>query len=205
MGAGGWQARLASKVVTADEALRAVHPGDRVFVHGAAAAPTELLDALARRAGQLAGGRITALHTDAPAPSVTPGTGRGLPREARFVWADVPETARAGRADHLPIALAAIPHLFRSGALPLDVTLLNLSPPDANGYCSLGTSVGVALEAARSAPTVIALLNTAMSRTRGDASVHADQLTFAVLADRPPVAVPVPPTDEVAARIGALV
>src|SRR5262245_35620913 len=116
MDEGNWQARLASKLVTADEALRAVRSGDRVFVHGAAAAPVELIHALARRADALAGVRVTHLHTEAPAPYVAPGMERSFRHEALFVGANVREAVRAGRADYLPIFLSDIPHLFRSDA-----------------------------------------------------------------------------------------
>lgn len=200
-----WQARLASKLVTADEALRAVRSGDRVFVHGAAAAPVALINALAARAGELAGVRVTHLHTEAPAPYVAPGMERSFRHEALFVGANVREAVRAGRADYLPIFLSDIPHLFRSGAFPIDVALLNLSAPDEHGFCSLGTSVDVALAAAGMAHTVIALLNAAMPRTLGDAFLHVDQLDFAVRANCPPAAVLVPSSGEVESRIGAQV
>lgn len=201
----GWQARLAARSVTAEEALRAVRSGDRVFVHGAAAAPVALIEALAARAGDLADVRVIHLHTEAPAPYVAPGLERSFRHEALFVGANVREAVRAGRADYLPVFLSDIPQLFRSGALPLDVALLNLSTPDEHGYCSLGTSVDVALAAASAARTVIALLNTAMPRTLGDAFIHVDQLAFAVREDRPPASVVAPPSGEVEEQIGARV
>jgi acyl-CoA hydrolase len=205
MDEGNWRARLGRKIVTADEALRAVRSGDRVFVHGAAAAPVELICALARRADDLEGVRVTHLHTEAPAPYVAPGMERSFRHEALFVGSNVREAVRAGRADYLPIFLSDIPHLFRSGAFPIGVALLNLSAPDEHGYCSLGTSVDVALAAAGEARTVIALLNTAMPRTLGDAFLHVDEVTHAVRADRPPAAVSAPPVGEIESRIGAQV
>jgi acyl-CoA hydrolase len=203
MNEGDWKARLARRVVTAEEALRAVRSGDRVFVHGAAAAPVELIEALAARAGDLEGVRVAHLHTEAPAPYVAPGMERSFRHEALFVGSNVREAVRAGRADYLPIFLSDIPHLFRSGSFPLDVALLNLSAPDEHGYCSLGTSVDVALAAAGAARTVIALLNEAMPRTLGDAFLHVDRVTWAVRANRPPAAVVAPSSGEVESRIGA--
>lgn len=200
-----WRGRLAEKLVTAEEALRAVRSGDRVFVHGAAAAPVALIEALAARANELAGVRIVHLHTEAPAPYVAPGCERSFRHEALFVGSNVREAVRAGRADYIPVFLSDIPALFRSRALPLDVALLNLSAPDEHGYCSLGTSVDVALAAAGAARTVIALLNTAMPRALGDAFIHVDRLTHAVSADHPPAAVAAPPIGEIEGRIGAQV
>src|SRR5690349_10587645 len=106
-----WQARLASKLVTADEAVRAVRSGDRVFVHGAAAAPVALVNALAARAGELEGVRVTHLHTEAPAPYVAPGMERSFRHEALFVGSNVRKAVQEGRADYLPIFLSDIPHL----------------------------------------------------------------------------------------------
>lgn len=191
--------------MTAEEALRAVRSGDRVFVHGAAAAPLALIEALAARVGDVTGVRVIHLHTEAPAPYVAPGFERSFRHEALFVGANVREAVHAGRADYLPVFLSDIPQLFRSGAIPLDVALLNLSSPDDHGYCSLGSSVDVALAAAGAARTVIALINAAVPRTLGDAFIHADELAFAVAANRPPASVIAPPSSEIEGRIGAQV
>ena len=205
MAGAGWQERLAGKLVTTEAALLAVRSGDRVFVHGAAAAPHALIEALTARAETLTGVRVIHLHTEAPAPYTATGFEHSFRHEALFVGANVREAVRAGRADYLPVFLSDIPQLFRAGAIPLDVALLNLSAPDDHGYCSFGSSVDVALAAAGSARTVIALVNAAVPRTLGDAFIHTDELTAAVAADRPPAAVSTPPTSAIEERIGAQV
>ena len=108
-----------NKIVTAKEAARLVQSGDRVFVHGSAAAPTELLNALVARASELESVRIVHLHTEGPAPHVAPGLERSFRHEALFIGQNVRQAVREGRADYLPIFLSDIPELFRSGGLPL--------------------------------------------------------------------------------------
>ena len=182
--------------------LSLVSSGDRVFVHGAAAAPQTLIRGLVARADMLRDVEITHLHTLGPAPYVAPGMERSFRHRALFVGGNVRAAVQAGRADFVPVFLSDIPELFRSGGLPLDVALLNVSPPDAHGYCSLGTSVDVALAAALSARTVIAQLNRAMPRSLGQSFVHVGRFAATVEVDEPPIAeAPAQPT-EVERRIG---
>src|SRR5215210_409964 len=132
----------------AAEAVAAVASGHRVFVHGGAAVPRALVAALVARAGELRDVEIVHLHTHGPAPYTAPDLAGSFRHRALFVGANVREAVQAGRADFVPVFLSDIPDLFRSGRLPLDVALLNVSPPDAHGFCSLGTSVDVAKAAA---------------------------------------------------------
>jgi acyl-CoA hydrolase len=201
--ADGWQARLRPKLVSAEEAVGAVKSGDRVFVQGSAATPVELVAALLARAGEVAGVRLVHLHTEGLGPHISEGLARSFRHEALFLDKDVRPAVEAGWADYIPIFLSDIPHLFRSGALPLDVALLNLSTPDRHGYCSFGTSVDIALAAAATARTVVALLNEGVPRALGDAFIHVDRLTYAVPASRPPFVVEAPEPTEAEARIGA--
>ena len=154
--------------------MAAVRSGQRVFVHGGAAVPRALLAALVARgrAGELRDVELVHLHTLGPAPYAAPELAGAFRHRALFVGANVRAAVQAGRADFVPVFLSDIPGLFRSGRLPLDVALLNVSPPDAHGFCSLGTSVDVAKAAAESAKTVVAQLNPAVPRSLGDAFVH---------------------------------
>ncbi|HEU5317773.1 MAG TPA: acetyl-CoA hydrolase/transferase C-terminal domain-containing protein [Chloroflexota bacterium] len=172
---------------TAVDALRRVRSGDRVFVHGAAAAPQTLIGALVARADQLREVEVTHLHTLGPAPYVAPEMARSFRHRALFVGSNVRHAVQAGRADFVPVFLSDIPDLFRSGALPLDVALLNVSAPDAHGYCSLGTSVDVALAAALSAKSVIAQINPSMPRSLGQSFVHVSRFAATVEVDEPPI------------------
>jgi acyl-CoA hydrolase len=128
------------------------------------------------------------LHTLGAAPYAAPELAARFRHRALFVGANVREAVQAGRADFVPVFLSDIPDLFRTGRLPLDVALLNVSPPDAHGFCSLGTSVDVAKAAAESARVVIAQVNAAMPRSLGDSFVHVSRFDAIVEVDEPPLA-----------------
>lgn len=172
-------------MVSADEALMAVHDSQRVYIHGGAATPTPLIAALVRRAGDLRGVQTVSLHLEGPAPHVAPELDGRIRHNALFIGANVRKAVSEGRADFTPAFLSDIPRLFSEGALPLDVAMIQVSPPDAHGYHSLGVSVDVARSAARSARTVIAEVNAQMPRTYGDSFIHESIIDFAISSDRP--------------------
>ena len=132
--------RLEDRAVSADAAVASIQSGMRVFVHGAAATPTPLIKALVRRTNL---SRVTLyhLHTTGPAPFIDEGHQGRFLSVSLFTGAPVREAVADGRADYLPIFLSDIPALFTSGRITLDVALVQVSPPDAHGYCTLGTSV----------------------------------------------------------------
>jgi acyl-CoA hydrolase len=125
-----------------------------------------------------------------------------LRHRALFIGANARQAVNDGRADYVPVFLSDVPELFTSGVLPLDAALINVSPPDAHGYCSLGTSVDAALAAARTARVVIAQLNRSMPRTLGDSFVHVDDIDLAIEIDQPPYEHRDPPLGDVERRIG---
>jgi len=204
-----WAQRLRDRTVSSDGALAAVQDGDRVFIHGAAATPRTLIEALSRRLRRLANVETVSIHTVGDAPYASPELKDHVRHRALFIGANVRAAVNDGRADYVPIFLSDIPALFRNGALPIGVALLNVSPPDAHGYCSLSTSVDVARAAAENARVVIAQINPAMPRTLGDSFIHADQITWAVEVNEAPHAdPPEPPSDEerqIGAHIAAMV
>src|SRR5690349_18999192 len=159
-----------SRAVSAADAVAHVASGSRVFVHGAAATPVPLLDALAART-DLEGVRLYHLHTAGTASFVAPEVASRLRSVSFFVGPTVRAAVDAGRADFLPVFLSDIPALFVSGAVPLDIALVQLSPPDRHGMCSLGTSVDAARAAVDSAKLVLAEINDRMPRTHGNTSV----------------------------------
>jgi acyl-CoA hydrolase len=172
------------KAVSADDAVALVKSGDAVFVHGAAAAPLELEQALCRR-DDLENVDLYHIHLEGEAPFALADYRGRLRSNSFFVGANVRKAVAEGRADFLPVFLSDIPLLFRHGRLALDVAMLSLSLPDRHGFCSLGPSVEAALEAARTAKTVIAVLNPRMPRTHGDSFVHLSQVDRYCLVDRP--------------------
>lgn len=172
-------------VLTADEAIRLVNSGDRVYLHEVAMTPHELLEALVRRAPDLSGVEVASLHTEGPAPHVAPELAGHIRHNALFVGANVREAVNDGRADYTPVFLSEVPELFMFGRLPLDVALLQVSPPDQHGFCRLGTSIACARAAADYARTVIALVNPRVPRTLGNSAIHLTRFTAMVEVDRP--------------------
>jgi 4-hydroxybutyrate CoA-transferase len=172
------------RAMTADDALASVRSGMSVFVHGAAATPTPLLEALARRA-DLSDITLYHMHTQGPAPFATAEHRGRFFSVSLFVGPALREPIREGRADFIPIFLSDIPILFLSRQLPLDVALLQLSAPDRHGYCTLGTSVDTALAASHAARLVIAEINEQMPRTLGNTLVPLSKLHAWIHTNRP--------------------
>lgn len=153
-------------------------------MHGAAATPTPLIEALAAR-GDLTQVHLYHLHTSGPAPFAAEGRETAFRSVSFFAGAPLRPAIAAGRADFMPIFLSDIPNLFGSGAIRLDVALLQLSPPDEHGFCSLGTSTDAAKAAAEAAPMIIAEINERMPRTHGNNVIRFDRVHAFIATDRP--------------------
>jgi 4-hydroxybutyrate CoA-transferase len=175
-----WTARA----VTPDEAVSVVESGMRIFVHGAAATPGTLLEALARRR-DLANVTIYHLHTMGPALFAEAGHADRFLSVSLFVGPPLRRAVEEGRADFVPVFLSDIPVLFQTGRIPLDVALLQLSPPDRHGFATLGTSVDAALAASHAAAHVIAEVNERMPRSHGNSLVHMDKVRAFTHTDHP--------------------
>jgi 4-hydroxybutyrate CoA-transferase len=191
------------RIVGAEEAVALVGDRQTIFVHGGAATPATLLAALAARASDLTGVTTVGLHLEGPSPYLEPQMVGHIRHRALFIGPNAREAVNEGRADYVPIFLSDIPQLFSRGILPLDAAFINVSPPDAHGFCSLGTSVDATLSAVRSARTVIAQLNPAMPRTLGDSFVHVDDIDLAIEVHEPPHEHPVAAIGQVEREIGA--
>lgn len=158
--------------ISAEEAVKIVQSGDRVFIHGSAATPLHVLNALLRRAGEVNDVELVSISTFGEIDWKQPGVTDSFYLNSLFVSANVREWANSSRGRYIPIFLSEIPLLFTNGYLPLDVAIVQVSPPDQHGYCSLGTSVDAAWTAVRHAKKVIAQINPRMPRTLGDSSIH---------------------------------
>lgn len=170
----------------ADEAVRAVGSGDRVFVQGASVTPTPLLEALVRRGDDLRDVELVHLHTYGPTPYTDARWAGHFLLRALFVAENTREAASAGRVSYTPVFLSDIPALFEStGVLPIDVAFVQVSPPDQHGFCSLGPSVDVARAAVDHAKTIVGLINPNVPRTHGDSFLHISRITYAVMHDGP--------------------
>jgi 4-hydroxybutyrate CoA-transferase len=193
-----------SRAVSAADAVAAVHSGTSVFIHGAAATPTPLVEALAARQ-DLADVRLYHLHTSGPAPFAAPGRESEFRSVSFFTGAPLRPAIEEGRADFIPIFLSDIPGLFTSGAVRLSVALLQLSPPDEHGLCSLGTSTDAAKAAAETAEVLVAEINEQMPRTHGNNVVPFDSIHAFIATNRPLHEHRAEPETEIEARIGAFV
>jgi len=190
------------RIVSAAEAVAGIRSGDRVFLHGAAATPSVLLNALVDRAPELADVRVVHLHTEGPGPHLAPEMAGHFRHIALFIGQHARPAVNEGRADYVPVFLSDIPLLFSRGIQPLDAVFINVTPPDTHGWCSLGTSVDVMAAAIGAARHVIAQFNHAVPRTLGDSFVHVDQIELAVECDVPPYDVAMPVADDIDRRIG---
>ena len=193
------------RLVTAAQAVAGIKSGDQVYVHCAAAAPSVLLDSLVARAEDLAGVGVIHLHIEGPGPHLAPGMERHFRHRALFIGPNARAAVNEGRADYVPVFLSDVPRLFASRALPLDVVLVNATPPDRHGFCSLGTSVEAMHAAVRAATTVIVQFNAAMPRTLGDSFIHVSDIDLAVDVDVPPYEHAVGIIGDVERRIGEFV
>lgn len=191
-----------SQQVSVEVAISAIQSGHRIYLHSVAAAPQTLIKEMVRQAGRLQDVEIVHLHTEGPAPYAEPQYANSFRVNCLFIGGNMRKAVQEGRADYTPVFLSEIPHLFRSNILDIDVALINVSPPDKHGFCSLGVTVEAAHEALLSAEIVIAQINPNMPRTHGDALVHMNRLTYMVEVDDPIFEVQPPELGEVEQAIG---
>jgi acyl-CoA hydrolase/GNAT superfamily N-acetyltransferase len=197
-----WKEIYKDKVTTAEKAVRKVRSGRRVFIGSGAAEPQLLVSALAERGTELADTQITHILTLGTAPYTDPRLKDGFRHNALFIGPNVRGAVAEGRADFTPVFLSEVPRLFRRGKLPIDVALIQVSPPDEHGYCSYGVSVDVTKAGAESARYIVAEVNPNMPRTLGDCFIHVSRIHALVPSDESILEAPAGEMDEVAQRIG---
>jgi 4-hydroxybutyrate CoA-transferase len=180
-----WELEYKAKLRTPDEALRCVQSGMRVYIQPGCAEPETLVEALMRRGPHVEDVEIVHMMTMGAAPYVAPEMTGHFRHNAMFIGSNVREAINEGRADYTPIYLSEIEELFESGAMPIDVALLELSPPDCHGFCSFGVGVDTSLTAAKCARYVVAQINDQMPRTYGDSFIHVTDLDAIVDSSRP--------------------
>ncbi len=180
-----WEIEYKKKLRTPDEALRAVQSGMRVYIQPGCAEPETLVEALLRRGPEVSDVEIVHMMTMGAAPYVAPEMAGHFRHNAVFIGGNVRQAINEGRADYTPVYLSEIEELFESGAMPIDVALVALSPPDAHGFCSFGVGVDTTLTAAKCAHYVIAQINDQMPRTYGDSFIHVSKIDAIVESSRP--------------------
>ena len=193
---------IASRVSDAAAAMAQIKSGDRVFVTGNCSVPKILLSALVDRAEELHDVEIIQVLAIGDAPYADPSMEGHLRVNTLFISDNVRQAVNEGRADFTPMMLSEIPRLFLDGLLPIDVALIQVSPPDEHGFCSFGVEVGVTKSAAQTAKKVIAEVNPQMPRTLGDAFIHSSKLDTIVEVDYELPEVIMGGRDQISSEIG---
>jgi acyl-CoA hydrolase len=187
-----WETEYSSKLRSAEEALRAVQSKMRVYIQPGCAEPETLVEALLKRAPFVQDVEVVHLLTLGCADYVAPEMAGHFRHNAFFIGGNVRAAVNDGRADYTPIYLSEVENLFECGAMPLDVALIQVSPPDAHGFCSFGVGVDTTLTAAKCARHVVAQVNSQMPRTFGDSFIHVSQIHAFVESSRPLCELPRP-------------
>ena len=180
-----WEIEYKKKLRTPEEALRCVQSGMRVYIQPGCAEPETLVEALMQRGPSVEDVEIVHMMTMGTAPYVSPEMAGHFRHNAVFIGSNVRDAINEGRADYTPIYLSEIENLFVSGAMPLDIALVQVSPPDAHGFCSFGVGVDTTLTAANQARYVVAQVNDQMPRTYGDSFIHVSDIDAVVESSRP--------------------
>jgi acetyl-CoA hydrolase len=172
----------ADKLVTAEEAVQNIKSNSRVYIGGGAGIPQVLERAMAAR-DDLEDVEVVHVLTFAGGHYLAPEKAKSFRHRALFIGANARKAVNEGRADYVPIFLSEAPGLFKNGTMPVDVAMIQVSPPDAHGYCSYGVEVGVTKPAAESAKMIIAEINPNMPRVLGDSFIHLSNIDYLVEAD----------------------
>src|SRR6202162_5765335 len=180
-----WEIEYKKKLRTPEEALRCVQSGMRVYIQPGCAEPETLVEALMQRGPHVEDVEIVHMMTMGTAPYVSPEMAGHFRHNAVFIGANVRDAINDGRADYTPIYLSEIEELFENGAMPIDVALIEVSPPDSHGFCSFGVGVDTTLTAAKCARYLVAQVNDHMPRTYGDSFIHVSEIDAVVESSRP--------------------
>ena len=180
-----WTKLYEERITTAQDVVRTVKSGNRIFLSGNASVPQKVLDALVAYAPNLNNVEIVQVLTVGTSDYVKPEMQGHLRVNSMFISADIRKAVQDGRADFTPVLLSEFPLLFKEGHLPLDVALIQVSPPDEHGFCSLGVEVGPTKTPAETAKVLIAEVNEQMPRTLGDSFIHIGRIHHVVPVNYP--------------------
>ncbi len=200
-----WRNKYKDLIFTADQAVSRIGPGKRIFIGTGCAQPGELVRALVAASDRLADTEIVHLLTSGDAPYADAKLSKKFRVNSFFISENVRGIIQEGLGDYTPIFLSDIPRLFSSGQLPLDVALIQVTPPDDRGMCSFGVSVDIVKSAAENASLVIAEINPQMPRTQGNSFININDLDVLVPVDRPIIEIKPPVPSDVTRKIGEYV
>ena len=173
------------KIVSLAEAAGVVKSGDRLFLQGAAMTPNTLINGICDRYEDLEDVEIISIHTEGQVNYAIPPYNKAFKINSCFVGGNERRAVNTNQGDYIPVFLSEIHFLFRRNILPLDIALVQVSPPDRHGYCSLGVSVDIVIPAIQTAKMVIAQINPQVPRTHGDGIIHIDKVDLAIEVDAP--------------------
>jgi len=193
------------RAVSAAEAVTCVRAGDHVFVGSACATPRTLVHALEERPDCPSGVQLVHFLTDGVIPRLKAGPWTRFRHRVFFVGRDVREVVPSGKVEYIPISIAQVHRLIETGRIPVDVALIQVSPPDDDGMCSLGVSVDVTLVAARHAKRIVAEINPHMPRTCGDTRIPIGDIAAVVAVEEPVIEYLHDPADAIGAQIARYV
>lgn len=177
------------KVCHPDEAFAGIRPGDRIFISTACGEPqflvASLVDYVTTHPKAFFDAEILHVWTLGLSPYSDEKLRSNFRHNSFFIGRHTRQAVNEGGADYTPIFLSEVPALFRSRQVPVDVALVQVSPPDSRGYCSLGISLDIGLAAVEKAGLVIAQVNKHMPRVHGDTFIHVSALDHCVFHDEP--------------------
>lgn len=198
----GWIDQYQRKRTTAEEAVKCIRSGNRVFVHPGCCTPEHLITAMVARKDELENVEVCHILTSGKAGYIEPGMEKHFRHRSFFTGSNVRQAVNDGRADQMHIFLHEIEDLYLTGQLPIDVALIQVSPPDEHGFLSYGVGVEVTMSAAQVAKVVIAQVNPEMPRVHGDCFIHISKITYVVEHSAPLLEMPQGEIDEVSRKIG---
>jgi len=191
-----------SKLTTKENAVKNIKSGDRIVLGHAVAEPLELIKEVIKNKDQYENIEIVSMVTFNNAEYTQPEMAPHFRHNTFFVATSTRQAQTDARADYTPCFFYQIPDLFSEGVLPVDVALIQLSPPDEHGYCSFGVSVGYTKPTAHAAKLIIAEINDQMPRTMGDSLIHISEVDHLVETSYPIFSIPPPRIGEIEKAIG---
>jgi acyl-CoA hydrolase len=193
------------KYVSASEAVSVIQSNQRVFIHSVAMTPNRLINAVTKRSGELRNVEMVHIHTEGDLPYCRPEFRESFHPNTFFTGANMRTALNEGLGDYIPVFLSEIGMLFKKNILPIDVAMIQVSPPDKHGFCSLGPSVDVSLSAIENARYILAECNAQVPRTHGDGFIHYSKIHAAIESDTPIHEVVVPAVTDTDKSIGKYV
>jgi len=200
-----WQETYNDMIATPTQALSHLKSGHRVFIGTGCGAPQELIGAMTGRARSVSNVEIIQLITKGDAPYADKKMSESFAINSFFISSNIRDVIQEGFGDYTPILLSDVPQLFNSGSLPIDIALIQVTPPNIHGRVSLGISVDITRSAIENASLVIAEVNPNMPWTHGDTQVDVNDLDLLVPVDRPILERELHQPDEISRKIAQIV